>query len=147
MDTCRNNLYHHIIYEEKWWEMTRFDIKRTLLGVFTEKQDQIEAEMKTAILGSDEHYLIAELYSIMHTGKYAERIVEPYLRGLVSSSRGLGGKGAEQLISLLYPSRYQQYLFPYPMTYMQPVQTPVEPQEEQQGEEGHSWIPFLKRKH
>ena len=91
------------------------EIKKILLEIFTRRQDELEAELKTAIFNSEDFYHIAMLYAIADVSETTRSIVEPWLRGLAAASRGLGGKGSEQLINLLYPARSQQYLFPLPI--------------------------------
>lgn len=109
---------------------TKHNIKRRLLEIFTRPQ-QLETEIKTGIFNSEDTYHLAILYATMNVSPTTRMIVEDYLRGYVLSSRGLGGKGSEQLISLLYPPRYQEYLFPYPMI----SKAPEREEEEEKGEE------------
>ncbi len=121
----------------------RIDIRKQLMDLFTQRNDVV-TEMKTSIISSDEHYVMAMLYAIAETSKTTKMIVEPWLRGLASSSRGLGGKGSEQLISLLYPGRIQQYLFPYPIFQQQQLEVPQQNQEQEQSEKTkRRLIPFL----
>lgn len=91
------------------------DLKKILLEIFTGRNEELETELKTAIFNSEDFYMMAMIYAVADTSETVRKLVEPWIRGFASTSRGLGGKGSEQLISLLYPGRGQQYLFPYPI--------------------------------
>lgn len=102
----------------------RLDLRKELLERFAKPQD-VEEELKTSIINTEMYAVLVMCYDIYSMSPRSMRLNESFIKGILMASRGIGGKGSEQLLQLLAPTRIQQYLFPAHIT----------PEKEESGEE------------